>query len=220
MSSVPNASAIEVAGLELERITELQQLLSEALAVQTEQGRCLAEVRAELEAKKSELEAVRSRPVNGFTESRAEAETGSLQDRVTLSWQNKYEALAKLYSQLRTEHLDTLRAYKELQLKENAKTTAGEFVELRSWTPRTRTKQRQRQDRPRIGIPYREMSMTLLPSCATRYVRNNLICSQRAKSCNSRPVPRLQQVSSLMDAKNKSRDRDRIVPGSNHPIAK
>ena len=28
-----------------------------------------------------------------------------LQDQVTL-WRNKYEALAKLYSQLRTEHLD------------------------------------------------------------------------------------------------------------------
>ncbi|KAK0563968.1 sla2 Src-like adaptor 2 [Tilletia horrida] len=39
-----------------------------------------------------------------------------LQDQVTL-WRNKYEALAKLYSQLRTEHLDMLGKYKQLQIK-------------------------------------------------------------------------------------------------------
>lgn len=39
-----------------------------------------------------------------------------LQDQVTL-WRNKYEALAKLYSQLRTEHLDMLQKYKQMQLK-------------------------------------------------------------------------------------------------------
>lgn len=39
-----------------------------------------------------------------------------LQDQVTL-WRNKYEALAKLYSQLRTEHLDMLAKYKQMQLK-------------------------------------------------------------------------------------------------------
>jgi hypothetical protein len=39
-----------------------------------------------------------------------------LQDQVTL-WRNKYEALAKLYSQLRTEHLDMLAKYKTMQLK-------------------------------------------------------------------------------------------------------
>ncbi|PWN41106.1 hypothetical protein IE81DRAFT_348645 [Ceraceosorus guamensis] len=39
-----------------------------------------------------------------------------LQDQVTL-WRNKYEALAKLYSQLRTEHLDMLAKYKQMQIK-------------------------------------------------------------------------------------------------------
>lgn len=39
-----------------------------------------------------------------------------MQDQVTL-WRNKYEALAKLYSQLRTEHLDMLAKYKQMQLK-------------------------------------------------------------------------------------------------------
>ncbi|KAI0308178.1 ANTH-domain-containing protein [Multifurca ochricompacta] len=42
-----------------------------------------------------------------------------LQDQVTL-WRNKYEALAKLYSQLRTEHLDMLSKSKQLQLKANS----------------------------------------------------------------------------------------------------
>jgi hypothetical protein len=241
MFSAPNASEIEVAGLERELITKLQQLLSEAPAVQTEQDRCIAQLTdelalksalleqakanaaeakrsaelerlentdrrlvqtslakekdAELEKlqvkfaelvltraqdvraleqartalqnptsrtadtdansddfcpsryaiedpaqfdveleeweakKKSKLEAVRSRmdTENGWVEGGAEALIGSLQDQVTL-WRNKYEALAKLYSQLRTEHLDMLSMCKELQLKANAQTTAGEFV--------------------------------------------------------------------------------------------
>ena len=80
----------------------------------------LAEVRAELEAKMSELEAVRSR-LTDAEKSRVGTWTG-LQDLATL-WRNKYEALAKLYSQLRTEHIDLL-----MQLKASAQTTAGEFV--------------------------------------------------------------------------------------------
>ena len=43
----------------------------------------------------------------------------SLQDQITM-WRNKYEALAKLYSQLRTEHLDMLTKYKQMQLKANS----------------------------------------------------------------------------------------------------
>ena len=39
-----------------------------------------------------------------------------LQEQVTM-WRNKYEALAKLYGQLRTEHLDMLGKYKQMQLK-------------------------------------------------------------------------------------------------------
>lgn len=39
-----------------------------------------------------------------------------LQEQVQL-WRSKYEALAKLYSQLRTEHLDMLGKYKQFQLK-------------------------------------------------------------------------------------------------------
>ncbi|OZJ02100.1 hypothetical protein BZG36_05212 [Bifiguratus adelaidae] len=42
----------------------------------------------------------------------------SLQDQITV-WKNKYDALAKLYSQLRQEHLDLLNKYKQLQLKAN-----------------------------------------------------------------------------------------------------
>lgn len=51
-----------------------------------------------------------------------------LQDQVTL-WRNKYEALAKLYSQLRTEHLDMLAKYKQMQLKANSATEAIDKME-------------------------------------------------------------------------------------------
>ncbi|GAA5869826.1 hypothetical protein JCM1840_007646 [Sporobolomyces johnsonii] len=49
----------------------------------------------------------------------------ALQDQVTL-WRNKYEALAKLYSQLRNEHLEMLGKYKSMQLKANS---AQEVIE-------------------------------------------------------------------------------------------
>lgn len=41
---------------------------------------------------------------------------GALQEQVN-TWRSKYEALAKLYSQLRTEHLDLLQKFKGVQLK-------------------------------------------------------------------------------------------------------
>jgi huntingtin-interacting protein 1-related protein len=51
-----------------------------------------------------------------------------LQDQVTL-WRNKYEALAKLYSQLRTEHLDMLSKFKQFQLKANSAQEAIDKME-------------------------------------------------------------------------------------------
>jgi len=51
-----------------------------------------------------------------------------LQDQVAL-WRNKYEALAKLYSQLRTEHLDMLSKYKQMQLKANSASEAVDRME-------------------------------------------------------------------------------------------
>ncbi|KAI8460424.1 ANTH domain-containing protein [Phakopsora pachyrhizi] len=52
----------------------------------------------------------------------------SLQDQATL-WRNKYEALAKLYSQLRTEHLDMLSKFKAMQLKANSAQEAIDRME-------------------------------------------------------------------------------------------
>ncbi|CAO3660170.1 unnamed protein product [Umbelopsis vinacea] len=49
----------------------------------------------------------------------------SLQDQITM-WKNKYEALAKLYSQLRQEHLDLLGKYKQLQVKAQSSNEAQE----------------------------------------------------------------------------------------------
>lgn len=51
-----------------------------------------------------------------------------LQDQVTL-WRNKYEALAKLYSQLRNEHLEMLGKYKSMQLKANSAQEAIDKME-------------------------------------------------------------------------------------------
>jgi hypothetical protein len=51
-----------------------------------------------------------------------------LQDQVTL-WCNKYDALAKLYSQLRTEHLDMLSKFKQMQLKANSAQEAVDRME-------------------------------------------------------------------------------------------
>jgi hypothetical protein len=42
-----------------------------------------------------------------------------LRDQVEL-WRKKFDALAKLYSQLRTEHLDMLNKFKQMQLKANS----------------------------------------------------------------------------------------------------
>lgn len=52
----------------------------------------------------------------------------SLQDQATL-WRNKYEALAKLYSQLRNEHLEMLAKYKSMQLKANSAQEAIDRME-------------------------------------------------------------------------------------------
>jgi huntingtin-interacting protein 1-related protein len=51
-----------------------------------------------------------------------------LQEQVAL-WRNKYEALAKLYSQLRTEHLDMLNKFKQMQLKANSAQEAVDRME-------------------------------------------------------------------------------------------
>ncbi|KAL1917648.1 uncharacterized protein VTP21DRAFT_4041 [Calcarisporiella thermophila] len=52
----------------------------------------------------------------------------SLQDQIAM-WKNKYEALAKLYSQLRQEHLELLNKTKQLQLKANSAQEAIERME-------------------------------------------------------------------------------------------
>ncbi|KAJ7631162.1 I/LWEQ domain-containing protein [Roridomyces roridus] len=51
-----------------------------------------------------------------------------LQEQVAL-WRNKYEALAKLYSQLRTEHLEMLSKFKAFQLKANSAQEAVDRME-------------------------------------------------------------------------------------------
>lgn len=47
------------------------------------------------------------------------SKVSNLLDQVTM-WKNKYEQLAKLYSQLRQEHLELLSKFKSMQLKANS----------------------------------------------------------------------------------------------------
>jgi huntingtin-interacting protein 1-related protein len=51
-----------------------------------------------------------------------------LQDQVT-HWRNKYESLAKLYTQLRNEHLELLSKSKQIQLKANSAQEAVDRME-------------------------------------------------------------------------------------------
>jgi uncharacterized protein (UPF0335 family) len=44
-------------------------------------------------------------------------------------WRGKYEALAKLYTQLRSEHLDMLSKFKQFQLKANSAQEAIDKME-------------------------------------------------------------------------------------------
>ncbi|KAF9171376.1 sla2 Src-like adaptor 2 [Mortierella sp. AD010] len=52
----------------------------------------------------------------------------SIQDQINV-WKSKYEALAKLYSQLRQEHLELLTKFKAIQLKANSAQEAVEKME-------------------------------------------------------------------------------------------
>ena len=47
-------------------------------------------------------------------------------------WERKYESLAKLYSQLRQEHLNLLPRFKKLQLKVNSAQESIQKKELRT----------------------------------------------------------------------------------------
>ncbi|KAF9949698.1 sla2 Src-like adaptor 2, partial [Mortierella alpina] len=52
----------------------------------------------------------------------------SIQEQINI-WKSKYEALAKLYSQLRQEHLDLLTKFKTVQLKANSAQEAVDKME-------------------------------------------------------------------------------------------
>lgn len=51
-----------------------------------------------------------------------------LQEQVTF-WRTKFESVAKLYSSLRTEHMDMLSKFKQLQLKANSTQEAVDRME-------------------------------------------------------------------------------------------
>lgn len=108
---------------------ETMQLQQEILAMRGQYERdqiFLEQYDRRVKALEAELGAV-SANVNSQVASKDEL-IKQLQDQVTL-WRNKYEALAKLYSQLRTEHLDMLSKFKQLQLKANSAQESNDRVE-------------------------------------------------------------------------------------------
>ena len=72
----------------------------------------------EYDRRVKELENQLNQLNNTFTQQNAskDDQIRALQEQVN-TWRSKYEALAKLYSQLRTEHLDLLQKFKGVQLK-------------------------------------------------------------------------------------------------------
>ncbi|KDQ17755.1 hypothetical protein BOTBODRAFT_144059 [Botryobasidium botryosum FD-172 SS1] len=108
------------------RVNELEM---EMLAMRGQYERdqlMLGQYDQRVKALENELSMI-SANVNSQTQSRDDM-IKQLQDQVTL-WRNKYEALAKLYSQLRTEHLDMLSKYKQLGLKANSAQEAIDRME-------------------------------------------------------------------------------------------
>ncbi|CAG8617448.1 16903_t:CDS:10, partial [Dentiscutata erythropus] len=129
---------------ERERLAR-EQLLSEQIQRQAE-GR-LAELERELLNKKSQVERdqmmleqydrrvkaleneMSKLNLNAQQQIRSKDEMiKNLQDQI-LMWRNKYEALAKLYSQLRQEHLDLINKFKAAQLKANSAQEAIDKME-------------------------------------------------------------------------------------------
>ncbi|KAF7311056.1 hypothetical protein HMN09_00649200 [Mycena chlorophos] len=117
-----------------------QQQYSMAAAQQADLERQVLELRGQWERDQMFLERYDQRvraleaelaSINGNVNSQLQSKDDlikQLQDQVTL-WRNKYEALAKLYSQLRTEHLDMLAKFKQFQLKANSAQEAVDRME-------------------------------------------------------------------------------------------
>lgn len=122
------------------RMAEEEQKALQALALQQAaqqtQGR-MAELEQEnlnnqfllsrydqrVKAYESELEQLRQ--TNAQLNAHSEKQIQLLQEQVN-SWRSKYEALAKLYSMLRQEHLDLLKKYKSASLKASSAQEANE----------------------------------------------------------------------------------------------
>jgi chromosome segregation ATPase len=101
-----------------------------------------------------------------------------LQDQVTL-WRNKYEALAKLYSQLRTEHLEMLSKHKQMQLKANSAQEAIDKMERMEKDVKTKNLELadmiRERDRARFDLD------RLKSVCASLHFRNHADSCRRIR---------------------------------------
>jgi hypothetical protein len=96
------------------RLAELEQQNLNARAQYDQDQLMLQQYDARVKALEGELAQIQ----NNFGQqlSSKDDQIQALQEQVN-TWRTKYEALAKLYSQLRTEHLDLLQKFKAVQLK-------------------------------------------------------------------------------------------------------
>jgi len=96
------------------RLAQLEQENFDARAQYERDQLMLQQYDQKLKALEGELAQIQNN--YGQQMSSKEDQVRSLQEQVN-TWRTKYEALAKLYSQLRTEHLDLLQKFKGVQLK-------------------------------------------------------------------------------------------------------
>lgn len=96
------------------RLAQLEQENFDARAQYARDQLMLQQYDQKLKALEGELAQIQSS--YGQQISSKDDQVRALQEQVN-TWRTKYEALAKLYSQLRTEHLDLLQKFKGVQLK-------------------------------------------------------------------------------------------------------
>ncbi|KAL1840341.1 hypothetical protein VTJ49DRAFT_555 [Mycothermus thermophilus] len=107
------------------RLAELEQENLRARAQYEQDQLMLQQYDQRVKALESELQQIQNN--YGQQIASKDDQIRALQEQVN-TWRTKYEALAKLYSQLRTEHLDLLQKFKAVQLKA---ASAQEAIERR-----------------------------------------------------------------------------------------
>ncbi|EPY53376.1 huntingtin-interacting protein [Schizosaccharomyces cryophilus OY26] len=127
----------------------------------------------------------------------------SLRSQIS-TWKSKYEALAKLYTQLRQEHLDLLSKYKQLQLKANS---AQEAIE-----------KKERMERE-IKNKNLELADMILERDRARHELDTMHRAQRGKQeANERELRLLQEKATSLE-RSKSSELSGLLSRYNREVA-